>query len=215
LSEADQRARRFLEPINSTLLKVSGATKKRMPDDDARLKIIKQGLVTIGGHINAQVPQHGQDLVDKLWDYVSEYHWPQAKAADKRVPGHKLRDMYKKISGKDNAAKASPTKPKPPPTEAGPSNSTNGAASPVPVKEPTKTEIVKSESSPDGTAKPARSESQESEERRETKVESSVEADSHEAQPNAPLGDRSSSELKEEADNDDDKGAPPSEMAED
>ncbi|KAI5369922.1 Putative chromo/chromo shadow domain, helicase, Helicase superfamily 1/2, ATP-binding protein [Septoria linicola] len=113
LTETEQKARRILDSVSSTLLKVSGATKKRMPDDDARLKLIKQGLVTIGNHINAQVPQHGREMVNTLWDYVSEHHWPQSKAVEKRVPGNKLRDMYTKIAGKDSAAKASPIKPKP------------------------------------------------------------------------------------------------------
>lgn len=130
LSEADQRSRRILDPISSTLIKVSGANKKKMPDDDARLKVIKQGLVTIGNHINSQVPQYGRDMIDQLWDYVSEHHWPQSKAVDKRVKGDKLRDMYKKIAGKDAntaASKASPAKTRPAlPAEA--TSTTNGTS---------------------------------------------------------------------------------------
>lgn len=126
MSEADQRVRKIFEPIHSTLVKVTGATKKKMPEDDARLKMIKMGLVAIGNHINSQVTNNGHAAIeDKMWDYVSEHHWPQAKSKsnDKRVSGHKLRDMYKKISGKDNAANAarsSPNKPRSAPTEAGP-----------------------------------------------------------------------------------------------
>ncbi|KXT01495.1 hypothetical protein AC578_4532 [Pseudocercospora eumusae] len=136
LSESEQRCRKILDPISATLVKVSGANKKRIPDDDARLKMIKLGIVGIGTHINAYIRQHDdRSLEDKLWDYVSEHHWPQSKAADKRVPGHKLRDMYKKIAGKDSAAggsKPSPANPKPTA-----SSSTNGEA--------TKIESVKAE----------------------------------------------------------------------
>jgi chromodomain-helicase-DNA-binding protein 1 len=134
MSEADQKVRKIFEPISSTLVKVSGATKKKMPEDDARLKMIKMGLVTIGNHINTQIVDNGHASVeDKMWDYVSEHHWPQSKSksSDKRVSGHKLRDMYKKISGKDSAAtvaRTSPTKPKPAPVETKPAPA-NGVAS--------------------------------------------------------------------------------------
>ncbi|SMR45497.1 unnamed protein product [Zymoseptoria tritici ST99CH_3D1] len=155
MSEADQRVRKIMEPIQSTLIKVSGATKKKMPEDDARLKMIKMGLVAIGNHITTQVQNNGQaSFEDKLWDYVSEHHWPQSKSSDKRVSGHKLRDMYKKISGKDNAAaasKTSPTKPRPAATEAGASkpasNGTTPAVKTEAVKvEPTTAELPKEES---------------------------------------------------------------------
>ncbi|KAF2722676.1 SNF2 family DNA-dependent chromodomain-containing ATPase [Polychaeton citri CBS 116435] len=114
MSELDKRIANLLNPIHSALLRVMGATKKRIPDDDTRLKMIKQGLVTIGTHINATI-RNGNfaQLEEKLWDYISERHWPQSTKADKRVSGSKLRDMYKKIAGKDSAAaRPSPTKPK-------------------------------------------------------------------------------------------------------
>ncbi|KAF2162356.1 hypothetical protein M409DRAFT_69242 [Zasmidium cellare ATCC 36951] len=121
LSEAQQRAQKILDPISATLIKVSGATKKRIPDDDARLKLIKQGLVAIGNHINTQVRQRAQDsLEDQLWEYVSEHHWPQSKSNDKRVSGNKLRDMYKKISGKDSGAGPKPTAIKTEPAKTAP-----------------------------------------------------------------------------------------------
>jgi chromodomain-helicase-DNA-binding protein 1 len=150
MSEADQRVRKIMDPIHSTLVKVSGATKKKMPEDDARLKMIKMGLVAIGNHITTQVQNNGQaSFEDKLWDYVSEHHWPQSKSNDKRVSGHKLKDMYKKISGKDNAAaanKSSPTKPRPVPTEAGASKpATNGSATPAVKAEAVKVEVPKVE----------------------------------------------------------------------
>lgn len=146
MSEADQHVRKIFEPIHSTLIKVTGATKKKMPDDDARLKMIKMGLVAIGNHINTQVNSNGQASVeDKMWEYVSEHHWPQSKQSDKRVSGRKLRDMYKKISGKDNAAsgaKNSPTKPKPAPTDAGPASAPASASAPM---QPNGAGVVKAE----------------------------------------------------------------------
>lgn len=110
LTESEQKARRMLDSVSSTLLKVSTASKKRMPDNDARLKLIKQGIVTIGNHINAQVPQNGKEMIDVLWDYVSDHHWPQSKDPEKRVSGTKLRDMYTRIAGKDSVAAAAKSK---------------------------------------------------------------------------------------------------------
>lgn len=157
LSEAQQRAQKILDPISATLIKVSGATKKRIPDDDARLKLIKQGLVAIGNHINMQIRQRAQDsLEDQLWEYVSEHHWPQSKSNDKRVSGNKLRDMYKKISGKDSGAgpKPSPAKPKPSASDApAMSSASNGTAAAVktePAKtEPDTTELKKENATPE------------------------------------------------------------------
>lgn len=168
MSAADEHVRKIFEPIQSTLIKVTGATKKKMPDDDARLKMIKMGLVTIGSHINKQITDNGQASVeDKMWDYVSEHHWPQSKSNDRRVSGRKLRDMYKKIYGKDkdtaaNGAKTSPSKPKPVAVEGGPASagasSSNGVstvkaeasnsdthipqAEAAPKPEPTKSEVL-------------------------------------------------------------------------
>lgn len=101
---ADDPMRRIFEPIISNLIRVSGATKKKIPDNDERLKQIKQGLVAIGNHINSEM-RHRDDKPheDKLWNYVSENYWPQSKSAENRVAGDKLRDMYRKINGKDQA----------------------------------------------------------------------------------------------------------------
>lgn len=115
----DETMRRLFEPIIGNLIKVSGATKKKIPDNDERLKQIKQGLVAIGNHINHEM--RGKDdksFEDKLWGYVSENYWPQSKSDDKRVPGDKLRDMYKKIAGKDQV--------KDPPTQSSSERPLNG-----------------------------------------------------------------------------------------
>jgi chromodomain-helicase-DNA-binding protein 1 len=114
-NEVEQRIRRLFDPISNTLVKVSGATKKKIPEDDVRLKLIKHGLMTIGNHINLQVRDKNlTTLEEKLWEYVSDNYWPQSKQQDKRVPGHKLRDMFKKLAGKESAAgKTSGSKSKP------------------------------------------------------------------------------------------------------
>ncbi|KAK5134429.1 hypothetical protein LTR08_006476 [Meristemomyces frigidus] len=132
--EATVRTRQALEPISIHLVRVSGATKKQVPDDDTRLKMIKQGLVAIGNHINTQV-RDGRvtvTLEDAMWEYVCNRYWPQSKQVEKRVSGKKLRDMYKKIAGKDAAAsKSSPAQSKAAPAVASTSAiaSTNGIAS--------------------------------------------------------------------------------------
>lgn len=135
MSEADEQLKKIFEPIEPTLVKVAGATKKKMPENEARLKMIKMGLVAIGNHINTQVTNNGHaSLEGNMWEFISEHHWPQAKLAEKRVSGDKLRDMYKKISGKDNAANGagpSPTKPKAGPSDAEPALA-NGSANGVP-----------------------------------------------------------------------------------
>ncbi|KAK4547352.1 hypothetical protein LTR36_001008 [Oleoguttula mirabilis] len=129
--ETSVRVRLALDPINNHLVKVSGATKRQVPDDDRRLKMIKQGLVAIGTHINAQVREGTVTgvLEDAMWEYVSKHYWPQSKQAEKRVSGKKLRDMYKKIAGKDAGSKVSPAKAKTAPPLA--AATTNGTASKV------------------------------------------------------------------------------------
>ena len=132
LSEDDRKMRDFLAPIKDTLTRVSRVTRKHIPDNDERLKAIKRNLVAIGKHIESQVSKHGKyieshaspdgKLVDKslesmLWDYVSDHHWPQAKQEENRAPGHKLREMYLKISDKDSitaAAQEAPAKSRTP-----------------------------------------------------------------------------------------------------
>jgi chromodomain-helicase-DNA-binding protein 1 len=131
--ETEARIRRLFEPINGTLIKVHGANKKKIPEDDARLRVIKQSLVTIGTHITSKVQDGHANLEDQLWEYVSKYHWPQSKQEEKRVFGSKLREMYKKIAGKDQATsghKTTPSKPKPSSTGATHSSTTANGASP-------------------------------------------------------------------------------------
>ena len=49
-----------------------------------------------------------------MWVYVSDHHWPQSKHNDQKVSGQKLREMYKKIVGKDAAKeKETPKKVEP------------------------------------------------------------------------------------------------------
>lgn len=130
-----------MDPISQTLVRVSIATKKKIPDDDTRLKMIKQGLITIGNHINSQVRDNGYEgLADKMWQYVSDYHWPQSKHSDQKVSGQKLRDMHKKIAGKDAAAAAAAASAKDTPSKSKPLTSdksaTNGTMSTEAKREP-------------------------------------------------------------------------------
>lgn len=183
LSESQQRAQKIMDPISATLIKVSGATKRRIPDDDARLKMIKQGLVAIGNHINTQVRDRGQDsLEDQLWEFVSEHHWPQSKSNDKRVSGKKLRDMYKKISGKDSAAgpKPSPAKPKAATSDAVATSSANGASAAV-KPEATKAETEGSEVKKENATSEVKKDAPET--KAEPKAECPIETESSEIKP--------------------------------
>lgn len=113
--EASVKIRDIIDAISSQLIKVSGATKKKIPDDDTRLKMIKQGLVAIGNHIGNKVREGGDaaKLEEKIWTYVSTYYWPQSKQAEKRVSGEKLKAMYKKIAGKNATTSPQAIKPTP------------------------------------------------------------------------------------------------------
>ncbi|KAI7362566.1 SNF2 family DNA-dependent chromodomain-containing ATPase [Hortaea werneckii] len=124
LDEDSVRIRFILDPIAAQLIKVNGATKKKIPDDDTRLKMIKQGLVAIGNHIGTKVREGGEaaKLELKIWDYVSNYYWPQSKQADKRVSGDKLKAMYKKIAGKNATTSPQVKKASPPGDRAGVAN---------------------------------------------------------------------------------------------
>ncbi|KXL48029.1 hypothetical protein M433DRAFT_63456 [Acidomyces richmondensis BFW] len=103
LDETSRRIRKLLEPISSHLARVNGATKKKIPDNDTRLLMIKNSLVAIGHHINSQARDGGfVALEEKMWQYVSDHYWPQSKQEDKRVSGQKLKDMFEKIAGKDH-----------------------------------------------------------------------------------------------------------------
>ncbi|KAK0313211.1 ATP-dependent DNA helicase Hrp3 [Friedmanniomyces endolithicus] len=132
-SEADRKIEAFLKPIDDRLQPLHTASRKNIPDDDKRLKIIKQGILAIGNHINTKASEYGvQDKRDQIWEFVSRHHWPQSKVETKRVEGSKLRDMFKKLGGKDTTGTKvapKPEKPNGPPTPA--SATTNGAASVV------------------------------------------------------------------------------------
>ncbi|KAK3672268.1 ATP-dependent DNA helicase Hrp3 [Recurvomyces mirabilis] len=154
MSEMDIRVRKFLQPISERLKPLITATKKNVPDDDKRLKMIKSGLLAIGSHILSQAQAAGlREHEEKIWDYVSLNHWPQSKTAEKRVSGPKLRDMHKKLGGKDtaagNTAKSTPSKPKdiapPTPSTATTNGSSHGTKTEEsrPVKEEVKPEDTK------------------------------------------------------------------------
>ncbi|KAK5168324.1 ATP-dependent DNA helicase Hrp3 [Saxophila tyrrhenica] len=98
--------RRLMDPVSAQLVRVSGASKKKMPDSETRLKIIKEALLKIGKHINSLVKGKGfKDMEDGLWNFVSQHYWPQAKQEDKRVPGAKLKDMFQRVMEKEGDGK--------------------------------------------------------------------------------------------------------------
>lgn len=134
LSDIEVQLKKLLEPVTEHLEKVQGAQKKFIPDDEKRLKIIKQSLLAIGNRItvdlhNAPNATGMPKLEDQLWEYISKRHWPQSAKENKRVSGTKLRDMYVKIAGKDKSkdGTASDKKPASVPQQSG-SAATNGTS---------------------------------------------------------------------------------------
>lgn len=102
LTENEKRIKKFFEPIAERLAPLATASKKSLPDEDRRLRLIKNGLMSIGNHYRDNHEKHGldgEDWENQVWDYVSIHHWPQSKDVSKRVPGSKLRDMYRKVAG--------------------------------------------------------------------------------------------------------------------
>jgi chromodomain-helicase-DNA-binding protein 1 len=111
LSDYERKLQHVLAPISDALARAHGAQRKKIPDDNTRLKIIKVSLVAIGDHIFKHPKvKDNPSLEDSLWDFVSEHHWPQSAKEANRVPGKKLKDMYIKIAGKDAAPKPAPQK---------------------------------------------------------------------------------------------------------
>lgn len=107
MTESEKKLQHLLAPVSDHLARAFGAQKKKIPDDMTRLKIIKVSLVGIGNHVTNHPSVKGNSsLEDKLWEFVSDRHWPQSTKDSKRVSGKKLRDMYVKITGKDSAPKA-------------------------------------------------------------------------------------------------------------
>ncbi|KAK4999651.1 ATP-dependent DNA helicase Hrp3 [Elasticomyces elasticus] len=105
-SPSDGMAKMFAV-MKPNLVRVSGATKAQVPDDDKRLKIIKVEIINIGNFIKAHVrdgKELSADLEERLWNYVSEAYWPQAKKVEKRVSGLKLKMMYEKLISKESSA---------------------------------------------------------------------------------------------------------------
>ena len=130
ITEVDQHIKKLFDPVSSHLHNVEGAQKRYIKDDAMRLQIIKKSLVAFGNHIKNLMRKELNAGIeeDKFWDFVSERHWPQSKSDDKRVSGKKLKDMFKKIAGKD-ATKSSPPKFKSEAPDA--SLTTNGSAAGV------------------------------------------------------------------------------------
>lgn len=104
-SEADKELQHVLAPVKEHLARVSGANKRKIPNDMTRLEIMEVSLVVIGNHITNHVKQN-DSLEDSLWKFVSDRYWPQSSKESKRVSGEKLKEMYVKIAaGKDAAIK--------------------------------------------------------------------------------------------------------------
>lgn len=66
-SAGDEHIRRIFRPISAGLKRVHDATKINVPDNDKRLKIIKQELIATGDFIKDQAKNDGRQVEVKLW----------------------------------------------------------------------------------------------------------------------------------------------------
>ena len=91
---------RMFQPLESVFVNVSRATKKRMPDDNERLRVIKECLLTIGAHIERHLENArpgGSALGERMWRYVTDKYWPQSRDVKNIVTWQKLKDMHFRI----------------------------------------------------------------------------------------------------------------------
>lgn len=100
--------RRILSPINTTLRKVADATRTKIPEDRARLQVLKAELVTIGKYIREQSDDRtGVTIEEKLWEHVAEVHWPQPDKQGNFISGQRLKSVYEKMQASGVATAAS------------------------------------------------------------------------------------------------------------
>ncbi|KAH0284357.1 SNF2 family DNA-dependent chromodomain-containing ATPase, partial [Aureobasidium sp. EXF-3399] len=100
---SEDHMRRIVEPIRDCLGRIRKATKSHIPDDKERANSLKESLQTAGKFFKQKAAEKGKTVEDKLWDYLAETWWPQAKNVDKRTSGQKLRTLYEKIAAANKA----------------------------------------------------------------------------------------------------------------
>ncbi|KAI4715982.1 SNF2 family DNA-dependent chromodomain-containing ATPase [Aureobasidium sp. EXF-10727] len=100
---SEDHMRRIVEPIRDCLGRIRKATKSHIPDDKERANSLKESLQTAGKFFKQKAAEKGKIVEDKLWDYLAETWWPQAKNVEKRTSGQKLRTLYEKIAAANKA----------------------------------------------------------------------------------------------------------------
>ncbi|CAD0107356.1 unnamed protein product [Aureobasidium uvarum] len=100
---SEDHMRRVVEPIRDCLGRIRKATKSHIPDDKERANSLKESLQTAGKFFKQKAVEKGKTVEDKLWDYLAETWWPQAKNVEKRTSGQKLRTLYEKIAAANKA----------------------------------------------------------------------------------------------------------------
>ena len=97
--ELQQCLDQVLVTVDAFLEEVHGATKRLIADDKERLKVVKESLLAIGKHIEAQAPEES-GLRLQLWVRVASKHWPQKDeaAAHRHVTGEILAATYARIT---------------------------------------------------------------------------------------------------------------------
>ncbi|TKX23892.1 SNF2 family N-terminal domain-containing protein 7 [Elsinoe australis] len=109
LRGTDDRIKQRFRSIRESLDYVSRASRHEMPDQDKRLKIIKQSLLVFGRHIASEMKKENAMEEKKLWDYIADYYWPQGKSKKEgaRVTGEMIQKMYKRMEEKEKAQEGS------------------------------------------------------------------------------------------------------------
>nr|OQO28231.1 hypothetical protein B0A51_05380 [Rachicladosporium sp. CCFEE 5018] len=97
VSEADKELVATFATISDTLKMAVNCNKRNFPDDKVRLANMKTSLVTIGKHIDGKAVGD-EKLHARLWDWVSDRHWPQSKKVEQKASGSTLKAMYEKIA---------------------------------------------------------------------------------------------------------------------
>ncbi|KAF2222920.1 P-loop containing nucleoside triphosphate hydrolase protein [Elsinoe ampelina] len=103
LRGTDEKVKQKFRSVRESLEYISKASRHEMPDQDKRLKIIKQSLLVFGRHISSEMKKDTAIDEKLLWTYIADYYWPQGKTKKEgsRVTGEMIHKMYKKMEEKE------------------------------------------------------------------------------------------------------------------
>ncbi|KAF4549455.1 Chromodomain helicase hrp3-like protein [Elsinoe fawcettii] len=105
LRGTDEKIKQKFRTVRESLEYISKASRHEMPDQDKRLKIIKQSLLVFGRHISSELKKDPSLEEKSLWNYIADHYWPQGKSKKEgsRVTGDMINKMYRKMEEKEKA----------------------------------------------------------------------------------------------------------------